>query len=254
MSGRWLVALGIAGCAGTAAAPRPPREVPESPAGISREVIAAEVDTMMKLADRACACEDHACIEGVDRDLAAYGRTATMNDPITDLETWPSDLDALAHAATYRVLACSLDHRYMPLGFGVIVVRQVVALRDVACECTDAGCAHRVNAALDKFLADIKDSPLPAAPDVLQEIASASTELRACIAGPLAEQAVLDLRAIRTAVCACEDASCAAEQQTVFEAWAKEHEHTSVTAEDSVEEIQEIAQGIATCMARAYGQ
>jgi hypothetical protein len=195
---------------------------PESPAGIDRAVIAAELVTIQALAERACACDDQACAVEIDAAFSTYVRGATLNDPITDIETWPADLDAIVHVATTRMLACMIELDHMPRAFGIFMLRKQTALRDLACACTDAACATRVALAHEALGKERVAAPPQLDDADKAEMDRAGLELRACVAVPLAEQAILDLKALRAEGCACTDADCAQDVGLRTQTWFAE--------------------------------
>lgn len=252
----WWPLILVSGCASSAAAPptsAAPRELPVSPAGIDREVLAAEVDVLADLERRACACHDAACAAAVDVDMVAYSERATINDPVTDVETWPEDLDAIANYYSARIFACASHLGVRTRADGVVLVRRVELFRDRACACQDAPCATRV---LDRFLAFAKQhegdrSPISQAQTT--RMTDAGTELGECVRRTQNEQLMLDLRALRAAACACEDATCADEQQAAVQRWAEANREIPATGEAQLEQARELGAELETCLQAARG-
>jgi hypothetical protein len=241
-----LIALGLAACTGSTASPITPREQPPSPAGIDRAVFERELDVTIDLADRTCACTDTACFEQVDTDLAAYLRVATVNDPLTARETWPGDLAALGKAEFRRMYGCMRDHGYRARATGVVVLRKVDALREAACACSDAGCARRVSRVSARFATRLLDHVPRASPEVADAIVTSEHALIACLAAPIREQEMLDLRAIRTDACACEDAACADEEAVALATVLR----AGIPLDIPNEEIDEIVTDVGACLGK----
>jgi hypothetical protein len=245
---RWmLVWLALAACA----APPPavaPEPLPTSPAGVDRATIAHEVDTLLALSDRACECKDRDCLTALDRDLRAYAAVATINDPVTGLETWPSDLDALGRAANDRINACFAEHDMQSTRDAVFRIRRFEGLRDAGCSCTDADCAGRVKVAYDRYLEKVHGSNIVLTPDELDRISATAREAQVCIATPMTAQAIRELTEIRDAACECEDVACADEQRAAVEAWSKRHEHTRTDRQESYDKLVALGQEVWQCI------
>jgi hypothetical protein len=180
-----LVAL-IAACGGRAATPAKPEELPEppipqAPAGTDRAVIEKETLVLEAIADKACACKDVPCFEAVDALRIEYLRTSTQNDVMTDLETWPPDLDARGRRAAFRSSMCASQLGYTMRHTGVVLLREITELRVRACACTDRPCAERVRARMVEILEENEKAELDE--PTTQELDHLSSELRACLAG-----------------------------------------------------------------------
>jgi hypothetical protein len=245
-----LVAALVVGCAASARPAVPPAPLPVSPAGIDRAVIAKDLDRIEALADRACACEDDDCFDAVDTDLVTLAQTETENDPITDVETWPRDLDDLAHAANHRLLACYLEqHHSSAKLFGALVRRRAESLRTAACACTTATCANRAAALVRER--SIALTPYP--PEDQRAITAAQAETLRCAAQIAGEQSLLDLKSIRKDACACTDAACAADIAAQVKTWGDDNAHTPAD-QATIRELRDVATAIAQCLTAARGR
>jgi len=180
-----FVAL-LAACGG--GSPRAPEEppIPQAPAGTDRAAIERETVIVEQLWQRACECPDVACLAAVDRELSSYYReAATFNDPITDLETWPPDLDARARRALYHLHECMDARGAWESWRGAIVARRVSLLRDAACSCPDLACARRISEQLTEMLASDEDARIDRR--TTEEIQLASDGTKRCLAVHLPE-------------------------------------------------------------------
>jgi len=244
----WVALVLVTACGGNADAPIPiAPPPPESPAGIDRAVIAAELDAVRAIAEHACACADTACLTGVDAELAAYSRVSTMNDPITDVETWPADLDAMGHAAMFRMVACMIDHAYLPTSGGIGFLRKRAMIRDAACACEEAPCAVRVRDAHERAVASQTVSPFPIDEPSVAALDATSQEIRDCLGGLLAQQAMLDLKALRADACACVDVACVEAVRERAAAWGHDHARTPMGAINE-DELVEVAAQLEACL------
>lgn len=247
----WLVLPIVAACARTVAPPRiEPGPLPVSPARIPRATVAAEVVTLRALADRACACTEEACFRDVDVDLAAYMEVATMNDPVTELETWPTDLDAMAHAATRRLRVCMSEGDFESQARGIYDRRNLTRLRDAACACEDAPCAVRVANLIAPLTQKMVSNGLSDAR--MSEVATLAQTARACVQPLLREQAILDLKAFRDAACDCTDAACAAEVGREMQLWVKQA-RVDASDQPTLDAMTELGAEIKACFEAARG-
>lgn len=246
----------VAACGGGASASaleEPP--IPQAPAGTDREAMKRETAVLEDLATRACACQDAACWDGFDRELRTYIREAlTLNDPVTDLETWPADLDARARRAFIRIADCMSSQGHSPLVFGVVAARVVADFKDAACACPDADCARRVRENFQEASAEIGDVPADGA--AMTEMRANHESMIACFnkrLGSPGQQAVLDLKALRRDACECRDVACADEVQARFDQFLVDHEHSNGNPVE-VEQVRTLASEMAECLRAARGE
>lgn len=202
-----LAAVILAGCSAAPTSVTARREPPPSPTGRDRAEVVAELKTMIDLTRRTCACQDAACFETIDTELASYAQTAPLDDPMVDDDetSWPPDLDALGRAMVVRLMICAIERHQFPRGLAFIDLRKLTMLRDRACGCQDADCAGRVVEKYD----EIVERKLPADEQTREQIQSVSAEAMACAAEALYDQYALDVKELRDIACACEDTACA---------------------------------------------
>lgn len=250
------VAATTAGCAApgpVAPAAPPPRVLPVSPAGIDRAVIAAELVVLQDLADRACACTDAACEASVDAAWTEANQTATMNDPVVDVETWPDDLDALGNYEVARMAACMTAARYSPSAPAVMMVRRIAAFREHACACEDAACASRVWTVFRDFVHTLERSSTPVSEAQRQTLRTDSEALGRCVRAQQNAQLMLDLRGLRAAACACADPACAADVQDSLDRWVETVRDIKTDDPGQKDVATELANELLACLARARG-
>ena len=258
---RALVLAALAACGGGQAAPvaePAPAEpaapaLPQSPAGIDRAIIERELATVEALSQRACACADEACLVTVDAEVSAYVRVATMNDPMTDVETWPSDLDDRLQGAQRAMLACFRDKQVVPKFLGTTFLRVVRDTRDAMCACTDFACVEHLSLRLRKEANDwsaLPESAFDAATSA--EIERLVAEMMACgtpFENDRAQQALLDIRKIRAEACACEDDACVDRVREALDELFETYKDTK-GSQAQVDEMTEIATEVRACMDR----
>ena len=246
-----VLALGACGGASTPPLEEPP--IPQAPAGTDREAMKRETALVEDMTARACACKDAACWAGIDQELRTYFReTATFNDPVEDLETWPADLDARARRAFNALAECMIEQGQDALAFGVIAARMTADFRDAACACGNADCARRVQDKREDMIAEM--GGLRADEETLTEIRTASQETAACLEkhlGSPAQQAILDLKVLRRDACDCADAACAEDVQARFDAFLVDHERTQGNPAEA-EEIGELAGQMSECLRAVF--
>lgn len=251
MTRQLLAILALTAACQAAPPPRAPLgPLPESPAGIDRAVVEKEADQMIAIVDELCRCTDGACLDAANADLSEFAEHASMNDPVTDIETNPPDVHALSYAMMLRLVACLLDHHYKPTAFGVMIAREVEQFRDAACGCSDASCAHRVSDAFEKYTAGLKDDNSAATPETLKRISKAADETRVCLAQTLGQEALFELEDIRDGACECDDQACVDGIQAQFEAWAAQYKDLKGT-QTATDRAGEIAEEISRCMVEA---
>jgi hypothetical protein len=250
------VLVALAACGGGASGPaleEPP--IPQAPAGTDREAMKRETAVVEDIASRACACKGVACWEGIDRDFSKYVREdMTLNDPVTDLETWPADLDARARRAFMRIADCKSAQGQSPVVFGVVAVRVVSDFKNAACACPNADCARSVQENYEEASAEIGDVLADGA--AMTEMRADHERLVACVEkhlGSPGQQAVLDLKVLRRDACECRDVACADEVQARFDQFLVVHEHTNGNPAE-VEQIRTLASEMAECLRAARGE
>lgn len=250
------VLVAVAACGGAATGrslEEPP--IPQAPAGTDRAAMKRETALVEDVASRACACKDAACWDGIDKELSSYFRqTMTLNDPVTDLETWPADLDARARRAFIQIADCMTTQGHSTLVFGDVAVRLMTDFERAACACADADCARRVRESFEKTSAEIDDAP--ADEGAVSEIRAGYQSMVACLEkqlGSAGQQAILDLKALRRDACTCADVACADEVQARFDRFLVDHERSNGTPAEA-EQIGAIASEMAACLRTARGE
>lgn len=253
---RWLVVpCVVAACGGTA--PTAPPDTPPSltsapdPADELRVQLERETALLEDLATRGCACADAICLEAIDDEVAAYLRVAVFGDVMTDVEIWPPDLDARGQAAVDELVSCMDVLQVEPLGFAIIPLRRYQGFRDAACACADALCIQRV---VDKVDEDMREYEAYLFSESTEaELDAAVAELTGCVEALVTathQQAVLELKELRAAACACADAECVDRAQAEYNAYlARYAEIRSDVA--TADKVGEVAGEILACLEAA---
>lgn len=251
---RALLVLALVACgsdpkpaATPTAAPRAEPALPQSPAGIDRAVIEKETLLLEDIATRGCACTDEPCLRAVDDDLSAYIRVGTMNDVLTDVETWPEDLDQRGQAALMRYYECVVARKIQPHSLGAIALRMFSALRDKACSCRADGTCRKIMPKLDE-LADQYNMPLT--PEQTEEAKTIGMKIGECVRDGMADEAqqgLLEAKRLRERACACHDSDCADRVAADAAAWVSEHESTRA-GPGTIEELTEVFEAVRACL------
>jgi hypothetical protein len=126
--------------------------------------------------DRACACEDYACLVAVaeewDRLLATLGHVPGSQQTRDEMTAVNAEAQAcFARGPEMRMQEAVLDMK---------------ALRKRACECADVACADTVQRDFDAFLETYKD--VPGTQTVAEQIGEAAGAMAKCLADARAGQ------------------------------------------------------------------
>jgi hypothetical protein len=248
----------LAACGGPSRAtapdelPEPP--IPQAPAGNDRAQLEKETSWLEGVATRTCACKDAACVTASDAELVQYARTTTMNDPVTDLETWPADLDARGRRAIFKIYTCMAAHGVASRAPSIYVLRKTAAFRERTCACTDVECAREVRAKLVEFLTqDAAHVNLDEADSAaFTDEAAAAKRCLETVFAPRAQQLILDMRSLRREACACADSACAAAVTARVEQAVRELGDAAAD-EATTQELKEVSAEVRTCLDRARG-
>jgi hypothetical protein len=244
--------LVVAACGAPAKPRRIAAPLPESPAGVPRDVIVREVEAELALAARACACTNVACLDAVEAELIASARTEVRKSYVTELDPRPSDLAALGGAAWRRIDACQQDFGFTSTVWMTTDVLDATDVRDAACSCTDIGCTRHMKEVVEHYREiQIKLAP-PGTPE-RRDWDLANIEADACIDKAIAVQALVDWVRIRDAACLCEDATCAQGVISTVQQWGNEYAGLQLTTEVTDEKMHDIAAQIRDCLQAAAG-
>jgi hypothetical protein len=209
------------------------------------------VAALEDIATRGCACADAACLRTVDATLAELIREIPLGgDPIPDAQLL-AGMEALG-----RYLGCAHTLDAAPaLSFHDAFVARLQEAGDLACACGDAACVAGV---WGGFMAE-----LYAASALLQEDGDFMTgfepqwrRIEGCTApilGDAAEQALIDLTALRAAACACTTAECADAVQADVDAFLAKNEGTTANPEQG-ETIGRLSGEMNACLEAARGE
>lgn len=163
-----LVALVACGGAppGTAPAPAPAPVANTTPArdpfADTRAQVEQETLAIEALSVEVCGCAEARCAHALDDQLSAWMRQVTLDDVITNIETWPPELDERAQVAYTNIEMCTRRLGATMFWWGELTVRRSRDLRDRMCACADLACAERVRARwreVDEDHADVQPTP-----------------------------------------------------------------------------------------------
>lgn len=245
-----IIAIALAACA-----PAQPRRIaaplPESPAGVPRDVLAREVDEDLALAERACGCKDAACFDAVDAALIAKAKTEHRKSYVTEIEPFPPDLAALEGYAWRRIEACERDIGYSTSVWMTTDVMDATDIRNAACSCTDIGCARH----LAEVLAHYREIQIKLAPPGTPERRAwdlANLEADECINQRMAQQAMVELVQMRDDACECEDRVCIDRVMDAMKQWGTDYRSIRATADVTEQKVSDITAEIVRCAKGFY--
>lgn len=121
------------------------------------------------------------------------------------------------------------------------------------CACADRSCASELNREIGDWMpAHFGEARLDEAQR--QRLRDAGLRTQACLAAESeiskAAQAIIDMRAIETRMCACADAACVKQVSEEFETLAKLNENTKASASE-IQEAAAVVGRITECATRA---
>jgi hypothetical protein len=206
-------------------------------------------------ADRACACADAKCAEALDTELKVeFQKMSVWKLGEMESSDLSEEQQARLTADLVRLFQCIHKTGTPVYSLGVVAKLQYESIKVAACECTDTACVRKTVAAWEEANGTVGKFPID--DETERELSKIAAEATACFktgGEMLLEEAVLELKAIRKASCACVDPECAEAARAELDAWGVRHERTPAD-ETTQEQLVEIVSEAATCQVRASSE
>jgi hypothetical protein len=129
--------------------------------------------------------------------------------------------------------------------------------RDQMCACKDAACAEGVHEEMQAWAKTVRDDAEKLPRDEIKALDEIDGEMKACRRklgegdeGLQIKEALVQLEALKTKMCACADRACADRVQNEVEAWSKSVSAKAQVRGEDVDKVTEITKGLTDCMTR----
>ncbi len=214
------------------------------------------LDRLRGFRDEICDCKDAACVHDVTRRMNAARdadhRTAKMSDEESH------EMDQI-FAEMEKCNDKRVQSTLPPAGTRAgDMLRELLAIHERACACTDKPCAKKVYGENDEWLGKYQPSFDSLPKDVRDQAIDVATDVKKCLDQAVASKAtgasdssnIAAWTTFRDNMCACRNATCANQVKKDMMAYAKNAPSDKPSAEDE-RKLDQLAKDIVTCSDRA---